>query len=61
MDAMMKEELKFDDYNATIKLKRIGNVLVEFQGKSAMVTLPLQVDIVKKPLSKILKPRAILK
>lgn len=55
MDAMMKEELKFDDYNATIKLKRIGNVLVEFQGKSAMVTLPLQVDIVKKTFIKDFK------
>ncbi len=48
MDDMMKEELKFDDYNATVKLKRIGNVLVEFQGKSALVTIPMQVDVVKK-------------
>ncbi len=55
MDEMMKEELKFDDYNATVKLKRNGNVLVEFQGKSALVTIPIQVNLLKKTFIKDFK------
>lgn len=52
MDEMMKEDLKFDEYGATVKLKRYGNVLVEFQGKSALVTIPVQVNLVKKTFIK---------
>ncbi|MBK8112296.1 MAG: DUF4403 family protein [Saprospiraceae bacterium] len=52
---MMKEDLKFDDYNASVKLKRNGNVLVEFQGKSALVTIPIQVNLLKKTFIKDFK------
>ncbi|MBK9689037.1 MAG: hypothetical protein IPO65_15250 [Saprospiraceae bacterium] len=55
MDEMMKEDLKFDDYNASVKLKRNGNVLVEFQGKSALVTIPIQVNLLKKTFIKDFK------
>lgn len=60
LDEMMREELKFEDYNANVKIKRIGNTIVDFQGKSAMITIPVQLDVLKKTLLKDFKANGSL-
>ncbi|MBK8699938.1 MAG: DUF4403 family protein [Saprospiraceae bacterium] len=60
MDNLMADDLVFPDYDVSMKLKRNGNVLIEFQGKSVLVTLPMDVEVIKKTFIKDLKATGTL-
>ncbi len=60
MDDMTKLPMVFPDYDVTAKLKRNGNVNVAVEGKSVKVTLPLDVEVIKKTFIKDFKANGTL-
>ncbi len=52
LDDLSKQPLVFPEYDVTTKLKRSGNVTIVVQGKDVTVTLPLDVDVIKKTFIK---------
>jgi hypothetical protein len=60
LDELSKQPLVFPEYDVTTKLKRNGNVTIVAQGKDITVTLPLDVDVLKKTFIKDFKATGTL-
>ncbi len=60
LDELSKQPLVFPEYDVTTKLKRSGNVTIVVQGKEIAVTLPLDVDVLKKTFIKNFKANGTL-
>jgi Domain of unknown function (DUF4403) len=60
LDEMSKAPMVFPDYDVTTKLKRSGNVTIAVAGKDVWVTLPLDVEVLKKTFIKDFKANGTL-